>query len=46
MKGKKKMQVKARNWGVVTLQFKTGKGMHKDKTRYTRKQKHKSRFDK
>lgn len=32
---------KARNWGNVTLQFKTGKGAHKDKTRYSRKTKHK-----
>lgn len=47
MKGSNKMkQVKARNWGNVTLHFKTGKGVHKDKTRYSRKAKHKNRLDK
>jgi hypothetical protein len=47
VKGNKmKPTVKARNWGNVTLQFKSGRGVHKDKSMYTRKVKHKGKIDK
>ena len=40
---KPKAQDKARNWGCVTLQFKSGAGAHNDKSRYSRKRKHRNR---
>ena len=48
MSKKKKKVKKARNWGIIVLQFKVGKGPHstkKGKKGYKRKSKHKDKHD-
>lgn len=42
-KTKKKKVIKQRNWIAVAAHFKSGAGRHKDKSKYTRKEKHKGR---
>ena len=37
----KKKVVKTRNWIAVAAHFKTGSGHHGDKSKYSRKKKHK-----
>ena len=41
MKKQKTKQVKTRNWLAVQAFQRSGAGKHKDKSKYTRKQKHK-----
>jgi len=38
---KKKVKPKARNWFAVHAFLRSGAGKHKDKSKYTRKSKHK-----
>ena len=38
-----KKPVKERNWIAVAAHFKSGAGSHKDKSKYSRKTKHKGR---
>tara|TARA_E500000318_G_C3443575_1_gene165956 strand:- start:357 stop:545 length:189 start_codon:yes stop_codon:yes gene_type:complete len=42
-KQKKTKKVKTRNWLAVQAFQRSGAGKHKDKSKYTRKQKHKQR---
>lgn len=41
----KNEEIKVRDWGKVTLQFKSGKGAHRDRTTYTRKPKHRKDYE-
>ncbi len=41
---KKVREPKARNWLAVRAHFRSGAGKHKDKSKYTRKSKHKVRY--
>ena len=41
---KKKAKPKTRNWGAVRAFLRSGAGKHKDKSKYTRKSKHKVRY--
>lgn len=40
-KQKKTKKIKVRNWLAVQAFQRSGSGVHKDKSKYTRKQKHK-----
>ena len=42
MSKKKQQAPKPRNWLAVRAHFATGAGKHKDKSKYTRKMKHKA----
>ena len=41
---KKVRKPKGRNWLAVHVHFRSGAGKHKDKSKYTRKSKHKVRY--
>tara|TARA_R100000995_G_scaffold62758_1_gene32245 strand:+ start:1024 stop:1152 length:129 start_codon:yes stop_codon:yes gene_type:complete len=41
---KKKAPLKRRNWLAVRAHQRSGAGRHKDKSKYTRKTKHKKRY--
>ena len=46
MKKQKTKKVKTRNWLAVQAFQRSGAGKHKDKSKYTRKQKHKKSLNK
>ncbi len=42
MKKKPTKKIKTRNWYAVAAHFRSGAGKHKDKSKYSRKTKHKN----
>ena len=45
MKKKPTKKIKTRNWYAVAAHFRSGAGKHKDKSKYSRKIKHKNGSD-
>ena len=45
MKGKKANKPKPRNWLAVHAFQRSGAGKHKDKSKYSRKKKHKGKYE-